>query len=182
MGAVLAAEIEKIPEKSATEALPCDAAALQRQVYWQCAPSAKEQSSVSPLPISRPSTATAVLDIPPSIVKNRRPIQGPLPDVPWLHRIIAIYTKSARPLLVNNQPDEGILVHHLWRMRLPRFPQVLYNDIRQILGVNPHAMRYVLATDGKRRHLSDEEIAEVLCHTPEMTRHISSEDRRGGSQ
>ncbi|HEY5909571.1 MAG TPA: hypothetical protein VJA21_03095 [Verrucomicrobiae bacterium] len=49
---------------------------------------------------------------------------------------------------------------------------MLYNDIRQLLGVNPHAMRYVLATDGKRSNLSDEDIAEGLSHTPEMTRHI----------
>jgi len=122
------------------------------------------------------------LNIPASIVKNRRPIQGPLPEVPWLHRIMVIYTEKARPLLLPDE-DQGYWFTTQGASGGRASHTVLYNDIRRFLGVNPHAMRYVLATDGKRRNLSDEDIAEVLCHTPEMTRHIyqkiDAEDRNG---
>jgi hypothetical protein len=120
------------------------------------------------------------LDIPSSIVKNRWPIQGPLPEVPWLHRILVIYAEKARLLLLRGE-DEGYWFTTYGANGGQASHNVLYNDIRQLLGVNPHAMRYVLATDGKRRKLSDEDIAEVLCHTTEMTRHIyqkiDAEDR-----
>jgi len=46
------------------------------------------------------------VDFPDSIVKNRRPIQRPLPEVPWHHRMLAIYTERARPLLLRGG-DEG---------------------------------------------------------------------------
>lgn len=121
-----------------------------------------------------------ILDIPPSIVKNRKPIQGPLPDVPWLHDIILAYMEKARPMLVST-PDEGFWFTTLTGNGRRASHNVLYNDIRQVLGVNPHAMRYVLATDGKRNLLTDEDVAEVLGHTPQMTRDIyqktDAEDR-----
>lgn len=181
VGAVLAAETEKLPEEITDRSLAVRCRGLA--TAGLLAVRAFRKGTVERLTISNLSMANskAVLDIPPSIVKNRRPIQGPLPDVPWLHRIIALYIKSARPLLVNNQPDEGFWFTTFGGCGRRASHNVLYNGIRQILGVNPHAMRYVLATDGKRRHLSDDEIAEVLCHTPEMTRHIyqkiDAEDR-----
>ena len=96
-------------------------------------------------------------------------IKGPLPDIPWVHEIVRRYLMEARPFLVGNGPDKafcfvaargGDKVSH----------NVLYNDVKLILGVNPQAMRYVLVTDGKRSGFSDEELSQILVNTPEMMR------------
>jgi transcriptional regulator with XRE-family HTH domain/integrase len=119
------------------------------------------------------------LDCPAEIMKNREPVKGPLPDVPWLHKIIRRYRNEARPLLIGSREDTGLffVTKRGGSVRV----QAVYNDALIVLGVNPHAVRYVVATDGHRQGLSDDELAELLGHDPKMTREIyrkiDAEDR-----
>ena len=180
VGEVLAAHIEQIPEQIIDRDVAVHCRGLATAALL--AVRAFRKGTVERLNTqhARIMNGKVHLDIPASIVKNRRPIQGPLPDVPWLHRIMVVYKEMGRPLLLQGE-DEGYWFTTYGANGGRASHNVLYNDIRQLLGVNPHAMRYVLATDGKRRNLFDEDIAEVLCHTPEMTRHIyqkiDAEDR-----
>jgi transcriptional regulator with XRE-family HTH domain/integrase len=119
------------------------------------------------------------LDCPAEIMKNRQPVKGPLPTVPWLHTIMRRYRNEARPMLIGEHEDSGLFFigngggsvsHH-----------TLYNDAIMVLGVNPHAVRYITATDGHRQGCSDDALAELLGHDPKMTREIyrkiDAEDR-----
>lgn len=108
------------------------------------------------------------LDIPRNLVKNERPIKGPLPDVPFVHRLFRIYLLKARPLLLGNNEDEGhfFMAHGGGKLRY----STLYNDAKSVLGVNPHAMRAILVTDGSRRGCSLDELAAILADSIEMVK------------
>jgi integrase len=110
------------------------------------------------------------LDCPPEIMKNRKPVKGPLPDVPWIHAMLKRYWLEARPLLLRSQQDKGYFFTSRTGKRLSA--GAVYNDAMIILGVNPHAVRYVIATDGHRQDFSDDALAELLGHHPKMTRDI----------
>lgn len=106
------------------------------------------------------------LDAPGTIVKNAKQIQGPLPNLPWAHRLLIRYIKEARPLLVGSGPDKKFLFTGKSGKALPS--TAIYADVRRILGVGPHAMRYVVTTEGRRQGSSTDAMSKVLVNTPQM--------------
>lgn len=170
VGSALAERISKLPPKitDAKTALLCRSLAVASLLAVR----AFRKGTLERLLVHdiRINEGIVSLYVPAKSVKNRRVIKGPLPKISWVHDIIRRYTFEARPILVGGSKDAGYWFTTYKKRGGRASHTVLYNDVRMLLGVNPHAMRYVLATEGLRKRLPDEESAEILAHTPEMTR------------
>lgn len=119
--------------------------------------------------------------IPPEIFKmgdsggSKGGVYGPLPGAfELLNELVAIYVEEARPILLKETLRAGetqkafFVTQNGTRMS----GKSLNNAMIDLVGINLHGFRYLHATDGRKKGLSDEVIAQRLCNTREMVRRM----------
>lgn len=136
--------------------------------------------------------------IPPEIFKagdkggSKGGVFGPMPGAfAHLQDLVRIYVEEARPLLLANaarkrsygKPDrasgalcvESVPANEAFFISQigTRVGGAEINRItKELMDINVHGFRYLHATDGRKKGLSDEVIAQRLCNTPEMVRRM----------